>query len=85
MSNEEVFNIDTDEVSSSRAGIREYRRILPELMGVSIASDYNFLSCNTICDSCEGCQDTSAIIFDSERREVVLKQLEELEQKYLFK
>jgi len=85
ISGEELNAIDTDEVRSSRAGIREYRRILPQLLGVSIDPDYDFLSCNTNCDYCDGCPDPSAVSFDNERREIVLKQLKELEDKYFFK
>lgn len=67
----------------SRKSILEYREILPELMDIKIHHDYNFLSCNNTCANCKGCKDNS-VIFDKNRRKIVLKQLNDIKKKYLF-
>jgi len=86
MTNEEFAAIDMDEVMKTRKGVVDYREMLPELMNVSIDNEtFNPLTCNNTCNSCDGCSNTSALIYDQERREMVLCQLDKLEDGFLFK
>jgi len=84
-SNAEVAEINMATVAESRAGVREYRKILPELLGVNIDNKaFNPLSCNNTCSSCSGQCNSSALKYDEARRQVVLAQLARLEKDYLF-
>jgi collagenase-like PrtC family protease len=86
MTNEQVASIDMDKIIKSRTDVIEYRKMLPELMKVSISKDYNFLACDNNCENCKtGCMDESFINYDPQRRKIVLKQLDTLENDYLFK
>jgi len=85
MSNEEVSKVNMDKVVASRAGVREYRRILPELMGVSIDPEYDFLACDNVCDDCAECKDNSALKYDPDRIKMVLDQLNIIEDNHSYK
>lgn len=83
---QQVSEVDMKRVMESRAGVLQYREILPELMSVSIDPEYNLLACHNTCESCRsGCYDPSAVKVDPKRREIVLAQLNRLESEYLFK
>ena len=86
MTNEEVASIDMNDIISEREKVVNYRKILPELIKVNIDKNFSFVNCNKICEECiEECIYTSSVIFDPKRREIVLKQLNFLENEYLFK
>jgi len=86
MSNDEVAAIDMQDIISERDKVVDYRKILPELMKVAIDKDFSFIHCNKSCEECNiECNYSSNVLYDSHRREIVLKQLNFLENEYLFK
>jgi collagenase-like PrtC family protease len=85
ITNEEVEQMDMDKVIEDADKVMEYRHLLPMLMGVVIRPDFDFLSCDGGCTSCGECLDISHVSFDSQRRKIVLSQLDMLEKQYLFR
>ncbi len=80
----EIAELNMDKMCKSRAGIREYKKLLPALMDMKIDSSYNFLECNNSIDNCKECSKSSAIKYDKSRRAIVLEQLDRIEE-YLYK
>ncbi len=89
MSMEEVAAIDIGKMLGSVEAIqkiKEYRKMLPALMDVSIDNKaFKPLGCNNTCGSCSGQCDVSVLKYDEERRTMVLAQLDQIEKEYLFK
>jgi hypothetical protein len=83
-SNAEVAGIDMAKTMQSKKGVLGYREMLPELLKVSIDHSHDLLSCSNKCDNCSGCKNPSAVKYDEARRSTVLKQLDRLEEEYLF-
>lgn len=83
--NAQVEEIDMMEVIKSKDGVLKYRKMLPELMRISIDQKHNFMACDNTCETCAGCKDTSAVKYDENRRMAVINQLNILESEYLYK
>ncbi|WP_321343161.1 U32 family peptidase [uncultured Draconibacterium sp.] len=86
MTNEQVASIDMKDTICKRAKVVQYRKILPELMKVTIDKNFSFINCGKNCEECrDRCKFTSSVKYDIERRNIVLDQLNFLENEYLFK